>query len=57
MPRSSVLRAIVFDLDNVLLTREAAWRYAVEESVVVVTGQRIDARPLARFRTRRQPRP
>lgn len=40
-------RAILFDLDHVLLAREAAWRYAVEEAVISVTGRRIDARPLS----------
>ncbi|MCC6386505.1 MAG: HAD hydrolase-like protein [Dehalococcoidia bacterium] len=40
-------RAIVFDLDQVLLARETAWRYAIEEAVIAVTGRRVDARALA----------
>ena len=40
-------RAIIFDLDQVLLARESAWRYAIEEAVIAVTGRRVDARALA----------
>ena len=53
VPGTPSLRAIIFDLDEALLLRSEAWRYAVEEAVVSVTGQRIDARPLcAEYRTR-----
>ena len=40
------IRAAIFDLDETLLDRAPAWRYALEEAVISITGQRIDARPL-----------
>ncbi|MFN0094715.1 MAG: HAD family hydrolase [Dehalococcoidia bacterium] len=47
------LRAVVFDLDEALLDRSRAWRYALEQAVLVVTGQRVDARAIeAEYRTR-----
>lgn len=53
VPGPPNLRAIIFDLDEALLVRGEAWRYAVEEAVVSVTGERIDARPLSdEYRTR-----
>lgn len=36
-------RAVIVDLDEVLLLRERAWRYALEEAVAATTGDRIDA--------------
>lgn len=39
-------RAVIFDLDEVLIDARPAWRYALEEAVAAVTGRRIDARPL-----------
>lgn len=39
--------AIIFDLDETLLTRAGAWRYVLEEAVVAVTGRRVDAAALA----------
>lgn len=41
-------RAVIFDLDHVLLAREGAWCYTVEEAIVSVTARRVDTRPLAR---------
>ena len=35
-------QAVVVDLDEVLLLREPAWRYAIEEAVAATTGQRVD---------------
>jgi phosphoglycolate phosphatase-like HAD superfamily hydrolase len=40
-------RAVIFDLDETLLLRARAWQYAVEQAVASVTGQRVDAGPLA----------
>lgn len=40
-------RAIVFDLDEVLLDSRRAWQYAVEEAIASVCARRIDAGPLA----------
>ena len=40
------IRAVVFDLDDALLDRRPAWRYALEEAAISVTGRRVDARPL-----------
>jgi beta-phosphoglucomutase-like phosphatase (HAD superfamily) len=40
------IRAVIFDLDRVLLDARPAWRYTVEEAVVMATGRRIDASPL-----------
>jgi phosphoglycolate phosphatase-like HAD superfamily hydrolase len=39
-------RAIVFDLDRALIDPRPAWRYAVEEAVVSVTGRVVHAAPL-----------
>jgi len=53
IPPAGRLRAIIFDLDEVLLARDAAWRHALEEAIVVVCGERVDAAPLAaEYRTR-----
>lgn len=41
------IRAAIFDLDDTLLLRDRAWSYAVEESVISVTGRRIQAAALA----------
>jgi beta-phosphoglucomutase-like phosphatase (HAD superfamily) len=46
-------RAVIFDLDEVLIDSRPAWRYAIEESVASVTGRRIDARPLVEEYRRR----
>lgn len=40
-------RAIIFDLDEVLLDSRRAWQYAVEESITSVCARRIDAGLLA----------
>lgn len=45
--RPDSIRAVIFDLDEALLVREGAWRYAVEEAVASVAGRRVDAAPLA----------
>ena len=46
-------KAIVFDLDEVLLDTRPAWVYALEESVVSVSGRRENFRPLvAEYRCR-----
>jgi phosphoglycolate phosphatase-like HAD superfamily hydrolase len=42
----AAIRAVIFDLDRVLLDTRPAWRYTVEEAVVMATGRRIDAGPL-----------
>jgi phosphoglycolate phosphatase-like HAD superfamily hydrolase len=39
-------RAIVFDLDRALIDPRPAWRYAVEEAVVSVTGRPVQAAAL-----------
>ncbi|HET7737308.1 MAG TPA: HAD hydrolase-like protein [Tepidiformaceae bacterium] len=39
-------RAVIFDLDHTLIDRRPAWRYALEQAVSAVTGQRVDAGPL-----------
>lgn len=39
-------KAVIFDLDHALIDSRKAWQYAVEESVAVACGRRIDARPL-----------
>lgn len=39
-------KAIVFDLDEVLIDARPAWLYALEESVVSVSGRRENFRPL-----------
>lgn len=39
-------RAVVFDFDRCLIDPRPAWRYAVEEAVVSVTGQPVQAAPL-----------
>jgi phosphoglycolate phosphatase-like HAD superfamily hydrolase len=50
MPRP---RAIVFDLDEVLIDSAPAWLYALEESMVSVTGRRENLKPLvAEYRRR-----
>ncbi len=41
-------RAIVFDLDRALIDPRPAWRYAVEEAVVSVTGRPVQAAALSR---------
>ena len=47
-PRNDAyIRAVIFDLDEALLVRAPAWRYALEEAVLATTGVRIDAGPLA----------
>jgi beta-phosphoglucomutase-like phosphatase (HAD superfamily) len=46
-------RAIIFDLDEVLLDSSKAWQYAVEESIASVCARRIDAGPLAEEYRRR----
>ncbi len=46
-------KAIVFDLDEVLIDARPAWLYALEESVVSVSGRRENLRPLvAEYRRR-----
>lgn len=40
-------RAVIFDLDAAVIDSRPAWRYALEEAVAMVTGERIDADPLA----------
>lgn len=46
-PASSPLgKAVIFDLDEVLLDHRPAWRYTIEEAVAAVTRQRLDAAPL-----------
>lgn len=47
------LRAVIFDLDEALLVRGAAWRYAVEEAVAAVAGRRVDASGLVEEYRRR----
>lgn len=42
----AAVRAVIFDLDRVLLDSRPAWRYTVEEAVAMATGRRIDAAPL-----------
>lgn len=47
------IRALIFDLEEALLDRRAAWQYAVEESVAAVCGERVSARALvAEYRMR-----
>lgn len=46
-PDRGPVRAVIFDLDEALLVRAPAWRYAIEEAIVSVTGRRVDAGPLA----------
>lgn len=36
-------RAVVFDLDETLLDRRPAWRYALEQAVISVSGAHVDA--------------
>ncbi|HKS92269.1 MAG TPA: HAD hydrolase-like protein [Tepidiformaceae bacterium] len=45
-PASATIKAVVFDLDEVLLDRGRAWQYALEEGVAMVCGCRIDGGPL-----------
>ncbi len=40
-------KAIIFDLDEVLLDSSRAWQYAIEEAVASICRTRIDAGPLA----------
>ena len=35
------LKAVIFDLDEVLLARDRAWSFAIEQAVLSVTGARI----------------
>jgi phosphoglycolate phosphatase-like HAD superfamily hydrolase len=42
----SVPKAVIFDLDEVLLDSRRAWQYAVEESIAMVCDRRISAEPL-----------
>lgn len=39
-------RAVVFDFDRALIDPRPAWRYTIEEAVVSVTGQPVQAAPL-----------
>ncbi|GAB4326572.1 MAG: hypothetical protein Kow0010_09690 [Dehalococcoidia bacterium] len=39
-------KAVIFDLDEVLIDRRPAWRYTIEEAVASVTRRRLDAAPL-----------
>lgn len=45
--RRDPLRAVLFDLDTVLIDNSVAWRYTIEESIASVCGRRISAEPLA----------
>ena len=36
-------RAVIFDLDETLLDRRGAWQYALEQSVAIGCGRRVDA--------------
>ncbi|MGE0726297.1 MAG: HAD family hydrolase [Alphaproteobacteria bacterium] len=47
LPGPGAFRAVVFDLDEALLSRGGAWRYAIEEAVIAVSGRRLSAEPLA----------
>jgi beta-phosphoglucomutase-like phosphatase (HAD superfamily) len=40
------VKAVIFDLDEVLLDRRRAWQYALEEGVAMVCGCRVDGAPL-----------
>lgn len=53
VPERSPVRAVIFDLDEALLARTAAWCYAIEQAVASVTGERVDARTLAEEYRRR----
>jgi phosphoglycolate phosphatase-like HAD superfamily hydrolase len=50
---SKPIRAVVFDLDEVLLDRARAWQYALEEGVAMACGRRIDGGPLVEEYLRR----
>ncbi len=50
---SRSIKAVVFDLDEVLLDRARAWQYALEEGVAMVCGCRIDGAPLVSEYSRR----
>ena len=39
-------KAIIFDLDEVLLDTRRAWQYVIEESVALVCNRRVNAEPL-----------
>lgn len=41
------IRGAVFDLDEVLLDKRAAWTYTIEQSLLSVTGARVDPTLLA----------
>jgi beta-phosphoglucomutase-like phosphatase (HAD superfamily) len=43
VPAHPAIRAIIFDLDEVLIDARRAWQYAVEEAVAGVCGQRLSA--------------
>lgn len=40
-------RAVIFDLDETLLDRRAAWQYALEQAVALACGRRVSAARLA----------
>ena len=42
----SAQRVVVFDLDEALLDRREAWRFAIEEAVASATRERVSARAL-----------
>lgn len=44
--RSARPVAVVFDLEEALLDRRKAWLYTIEQSISIVTGERVDAQPL-----------
>ena len=51
---SPVGKAVIFDLDEVLIDRRPAWRYTIEEAVASVTRRRLDAAPLVEAYHRRK---
>lgn len=40
-------KAVIFDLDAAIIDSRRAWKYALEEAVMMVTGERIDPSDLA----------
>ena len=40
-------RAVIFDLDHTVIDSAAAWSYALEEAIALVTGRRVECRRLA----------
>ncbi len=40
-------KAVIFDLDAAVIDSRPAWKYALEEAVMMATGERIDATDLA----------